>query len=128
MKNYHFIIPLALLLLTLTVPSQTWDGYILCGYGDSYTHGDYDLLVYKLDATGAKQWRKNYGGSEEERDGYIQQTADGGYILIGYGYSYTHGDYDLLVYKLDAAGAKQWRKNYGGTLDDYMKSIGLTYQ
>ena len=128
MKNYLFIIPLALFILTLTVSGQTWDGYILGGDGDSYTHGNRDFLVYKLDAAGAKQWRKNYGSSGYEIGGHIQQTADGGYILAGYGTSYTNGLTDLLVYKLDAAGAKQWRKNYGGAKNDYMKVIGLTYQ
>ena len=52
---------------------------------------------------------------------YIQ---NGGFIMAGYTSSYTHGGSDFLVYKVDAAGAKQWRKNYGGSLSD----LGLCVQ
>ena len=45
----------------------------------------------------------------------MQQTPDGGYIAVGYTDSYTNGENDFLLYKLDAKGAKQWRKNLGGS-------------
>ena len=95
---------------------QTSDGgYAVCGQSYSYTHGSSDFLIYKLDASGAKLWRKNYGGSGHENCINVVQTSDGGYALSGYGDSFTHGMMDLLVYKLDASGAKLWRKNYGGS-------------
>jgi len=93
-------------------------GCIVIGRTYSYTHGGYDILVYKLDETGAKQWRKNYGSADNERGWSVQQTADGGYVLAGYGDS-GEGDYDMVVYKVDAAGTKQWRKYYGGENSDY---------
>ena len=94
---------------------QTADGgYIMAGDGSSYSNGNCDLLVYKVNAAGQKQWRKNYGGAYCEHMGTIQQTGDGGYILGGDSYSYTNGGTDLVVYKLNAAGQKQWRKNFGG--------------
>jgi serine protease len=99
---------------------QTSDGgYIVGGRTTSYGDAE-EFLAYRLDASGNKLWRKNYGGSAGDRGGQIVQTADGGFIIAGYTYSYTHGsgDTDFLVYKVDAAGAKQWRKNYGGSVDD----------
>jgi hypothetical protein len=41
--------------------------------------------------------------------------------------SFTHGvdDKDFLVYKLDASGSKQWRRNYGGAADDKAFAISL---
>jgi len=45
------------------------------------------------------------------------QTSDGGIALAGSSNSYSHdvpGDTDFLVYRLDAAGNKLWRQNYGG--------------
>jgi RHS repeat-associated protein len=47
----------------------------------------------------------------------IQQTADKGYILAGTSFSFTHTSTypDFLIYKLDANGNEQWRKNYGGS-------------
>jgi hypothetical protein len=103
-------------------------GYVFCGVTFSYTNGDDDFIVYKVDAAGKKQWRKNFGGAGTERAYAIEQTSDGGYIVAGRSstYNYTGTDYDFLVYKLDAAGNKQWRKNFGGQYNDYCMSAQQT--
>ena len=107
---------------------QTSDGgYAVCGTSWTYTHGEDDFIVYKLSATGAKEWRKNYGGAFTERGGFIQPTADGGYILCGVSDTYTNGGGDYIVYKLDAAGKKEWRKNYGGFSYDEGRVIRQTF-
>jgi len=94
-------------------------GYILVGNSATYTHGVFDILVYKLDADGQKQWRKNYGGANMDFGISVAPTPDGGYILGGDTYSYGVGMSDLLLYKVDAAGNKQWRKTYGSTGYDF---------
>ena len=108
---------------------QTHDGgYVVAGYTRSYTHGsgDRDFLIYKLDATGAKLWRKNLGGTKEDVAYDIEPTDDGGYVVAGYTRTYTHGSDDFLIYKLDAAGAKQWRKNFGGLGTEYAYGVQVT--
>ena len=110
---------------------QTDDGgYVVSGYTGTYTHGtpgsDGDMILYKLDPSGRKQWRRNYGGVSMEREGYVRRTADGGYILAGSTQTYTHGGDDFLVYKLNASGRKQWRKNYGGIGADTAKDVCQT--
>jgi hypothetical protein len=100
---------------------QTSDGgYALCGQTRSYTHGQTDFLVYRLDPAGAKLWRKNYGGISFERPRRIVQTSDGGFVVSGYTDTYTNGGRDILVYRLNAAGTKLWRKNYGGVMQEYI--------
>jgi len=103
-------------------------GYAFCGATNSYTNGFSDFIVYKIDASGAKQWRKQYGGSYSDDALAIDRTADGGFVVAGWTSTYTHDmagmDYDFLVYKIDAAGAKQWRRNFGGEYAD----IGLSVQ
>ena len=126
MKLFLLITSLVLFISILTVPVQGQSGYVVAGDGNTYSNGNSDLLVYRLDASGAKLWRKNYGGLYSEYGGFIQQTADGGFILAGTSDTYTHGDDDLLVYKLDAAGKKLWRKNYGGQFIDNATSIMQT--
>jgi hypothetical protein len=94
---------------------QTLDGgFVVCGFSETYTHGEEDMIVYRLDAAGNKLWRKNYGGSLEDVASYIVCSSDGGFLLYGHTESYTNGGSDFLVYRLDASGAKLWRKNYGG--------------
>jgi len=106
---------------------QTSDGgYIVAGYTKSYTYGNEDLAIYKMDSNGNKIWFKHYGGSNEDWGYSIQQTSDGGYVIAGHTTSYTHGSYDIAIYKLDSSGNKIWFKHYGGTGSDYSESIQQT--
>ena len=103
---------------------QTADGsYVFIGTTTSYSHGGYDFLVYKVDGSGAKLWRRNLGGSGNEQGYAIEQTPDGGYLVAGYSDTYSNGGEDMLVYKLNAAGVKEWRKNYGGSGNDRAFSL-----
>ena len=91
-------------------------GFIVAGYTSSYIHGtsNIDFLLYKLNAAGNKQWRKNFGGTGNDKAFSVWQNTDGGYVVAGQTYSYSHGKDDFLVYRLDAQGNKLWRKNLGG--------------
>ena len=94
------------------------DGYIVTGETKSFGAGHIDNWVLKLDEDGDIQWQKTYGGTSYETAVSIQQTADGGYIVAGYTYSFGAGSADLWIVKLAASGAVQWQKTYGGTNDD----------
>ena len=106
---------------------QTSDGgYVLAGYTVSFTNGGEDFLVYKLNSSGNKMWRMNFGGTLDDRAHCIRETPDGGFILMGQTYSFTNGGIDFLVYKLDSTGKKIWRKNFGGTENDVGTSVCCT--
>lgn len=115
---------------------QTSDnGYILGGRTGS-NDGDVtnqlglsDFWVVKLDATGTLQWKKNYGGTDNEWFSRIIQTADGGYFMVGttkstngHAASNHNGQDDGLAIKTDALGNVIWSRCYGGTNADYFKS------
>jgi len=103
---------------------QTSDGgYILTGFTKSYTYGDYDIAIYKLNSSGNKVWFKHYGGIDNDRAFSIQQISDGGYVVAGYTESYTHGQTDIAIYKLNSSGNKVWFKHYGGSSYDSAYSI-----
>jgi hypothetical protein len=70
---------------------QTTDGgYILGGYSSSNisgdktenSHGGHDYWIVKIDAVGNIQWQKTIGGSDTDYLRSLQQTTDGGYILV----------------------------------------------
>jgi len=106
---------------------QTSDGgYVVAGYTQSYTYGQDDFSIYKLNSNGNKAWFKHYGGTNNDRGFSIQQTSDGGYIVAGYTTSYTYGGYDFAIYKLNSSGNKVWFKHYGGITDDYGFSVKQT--
>ncbi|MDE2180438.1 MAG: hypothetical protein KGJ40_06285 [candidate division NC10 bacterium] len=58
----------------------------------------------------AEQWAKTYGGTSLDQANSIQQTADGGYIVVGGTGSFGAGRGDVWILKLDATGAIQWQK------------------
>jgi len=106
---------------------QTSDGdYIVAGTSKSYTHGDWDYAIYKLNSSGSKLWFRHYGGTDSDVTQSIQNTSDGGYIVTGHTYSYTYGQNDFAIYKLDSSGNKVWFKHYGGTNYDWGDSIQQT--
>ena len=118
---------------------QTEDGgYIVAGTtssnnGDVFgNHGTVDFWVLKLDSTGSVQWKKPYGGGTDEQASAIQQTADRGYIVVGYTLSNTwdvsgnHGYYDGWLLKLDSMGAIQWQRCLGGSGWDEANDVQQT--
>jgi hypothetical protein len=54
-------------------------------------------------------WQSNFGGSDYDYAESVQQTTDGGYIIVGTTYSYdVNGDFYLV--KTDASGNKTWEQ------------------
>ena len=119
---------------------QTNDGgYIVVGesvspIGDMITnnYGNYDCWVVKLDDVGAVQWQKSLGGSDYDRASAVQQTADGGYIIVGmttsnnFDVSGHYGSYDCWVVKLGSTGVIEWQKPLGGSSAEEGYSIQQT--
>jgi hypothetical protein len=92
----------------------------------SFGAGSNDIFLIKTDAKGNIQWAKTYGGTADDLASSVQQTSDGGYIVVGYTYSFGAGGYDIFLIKTDAKGNIQWAKTYGGATDDGASSVQQT--
>lgn len=101
-------------------------GYAIAGYTAS-NDGDFnikstndsDFLILKYNANDALEWKKNYGGSNDDRANDIIQTNDGGFAVIGIStssdgdVSSNQGNSDFWVVKLDLKGNITWQKSFG---------------
>jgi uncharacterized delta-60 repeat protein len=106
---------------------QTSDGgYVVAGVSTSFGTGSRDAWVLKLNSTGGVDWQKLYNGSNYDEADSVQQTADGGYIVAGYTYSFGAGNDDVWVLKLNATGGTEWQKSYGGSGYDGARSVQQT--
>lgn len=120
---------------------QTNDGgYIISGVSDTNNNGSfnnpnngyYDFCVIKLDNTGTTSWQKFYGTIKYD-DGYsIQQTSDGGYIIVGVTQSASAPannfgvDSDAKIIKTDASGNVLWSRVIAGTGNDFAVAAKIT--
>lgn len=105
-------------------------GYILASYSFSNdgdvtgNHGKSDIWLVKISDTGAIQWQKTIGGSQEEMASQIFQTNDSGYLLSCITLSQDgdvdlhYGKGDLWVLKLSNSGEIQWQKTLGGSEEE----------
>lgn len=91
----------------------TNDGnYMIIGSTDSWSQ-DHNFYLIKIDPAGNVLWSKELGGSANDFGSSIQQTPDGGYMILGTSYSFGAGG-DALQIKTDASGNAAWQNNFGG--------------
>ncbi len=84
-------------------------------------HGVGEFWGTKLDANGNLQWRRYFGGTNNDRAHGVVQADDGGYVMAGFSesddfdISNTKGSYDFWVVKVDKNGSMLWESSFGGT-------------
>lgn len=100
----------------------TSDGnYVVTGYISYRTGVERYVYLIKIDRDGNLLWSKTYGGSRWDEGHSVQQTADGGFIIVGktnsFG-SFTPTYSNVYLIKTDANGDTLWTKNFGEIYDD----------
>lgn len=83
-------------------------------------------LISPICANAVITFEKTFGGAECDRGYSVQQTTDGGYIIVGITESFGAGDFDVYLIKTDSLGDTLWTKTFGGTDYDEGSSIQVT--
>ncbi len=100
-------------------------GYIMCGYRDQIASGR-DFHLVKTDFAGAVLWTKTYGGPAEDVAHAVEQTPDGGYIVVGETQSFGFGGSDVWMLRLDANGDSLWSWAFLSPNDEVGYGVALT--
>jgi len=102
------------------------NGFIVGGYTNSIGAGNLDYFLIKTDNVGDSLWTRTYGGTSSEFCYVVEQTADEGYIMAGYGFSFGHGSLDCYMVKTNSDGDTLWTRSYGGSHQDDAYDLKLT--
>lgn len=95
-------------------------------------HGVGEFWVHKIDANGILQWRKYFGGTNNDRSYAAVEVANGDYVLVGTSESTDvdirnpRGGYDIWVIKIDNNGNLIWEQSFGGRETDGANAVIFT--
>jgi len=109
----------------LDVTASNGDGNDFTAPGNNNTratlHGVGEFWGHKLDANGNKEWRRYFGGTNNDRAYATVQADDGGILMVGasesndFDISDPKGSYDFWAVRLDASGNLVWERSFGGS-------------
>lgn len=109
----------------IALERTTDGGYVAAGDTNSSGAGGTDMWVLKLTSAYAVEWQRTYGSTRWEGPAVIQQTNDGGYILVG-AHALAPPGLDMgdaLLLKLDATGQISWHRQFGTAYTDHPDAI-----
>tara|TARA_S200000501_G_scaffold236919_1_gene222099 strand:+ start:1823 stop:3847 length:2025 start_codon:yes stop_codon:yes gene_type:complete len=101
-------------------------GFAITGMTRSLGDSNGDMWLIKVNANGQMEWERTYGGDYTEYGRTIQQTVDGGYIIIGQIESFALGYNDAYLIKTDAQGNEMWSQTFGGQGTDQGRQVVST--
>ena len=71
-------------------------------------------------------WEQTFGGANDEVGWDVQNTDDGGYIVVGSIGSISNYENDIYLIKTDQNGQELWSQTFGGAGDEVGRSIQKT--
>lgn len=94
---------------------------LVTGTSGSFSQGNADAFLLKLNKYGTYQWSIPYGGNENDASYEMVHVPNVGVYLIGSSNSWSGGGYDTYVAFVSENGALQWQRTYDG--DDWEQGV-----
>ena len=102
------------------------DGYYVGGSTESFGAGNFDYYLIKTNSNGDTLWTRTYGGNKFDQLVEMVVNNDSGITLVGQSKSYSSGNYDMLMIRIDKNGNLVWAKNYYQLTDNVGYAIQRT--
>jgi hypothetical protein len=85
-------------------------------------------LVYllRMNEDGVKLWSTIFDIRHESYGRSVQETKDGGFIILGYTKRRTRGKHDMYILRTDSKGKVLWEKSFGKSADDFGHAVKVT--
>ena len=109
-----------------SVQQTTDGGYIICGTTFSTDSGNRDVYIIKTDGNGTEQWSQTFGGTDSDYGNSIEQTLDGGYIIVGVTFSSGFLAKGIYFIKTDSFGDSLWTLTLGVSGNDEGNTVQQT--
>lgn len=84
------------------------------------------LTAGNADVAQAAEWDSTYGGANDDQGQCVQQTYDGGYIIVGERESGGRTGIDIYLIKTDSSGNTVWTQTFARVFDDYGECVQQT--
>ncbi|MBW2171742.1 MAG: hypothetical protein JRF69_07140, partial [Deltaproteobacteria bacterium] len=107
-----------------TVQQTSDGGYAVVANTGSFGTGSNDIWMLKLNTDFSVAWEKTYGGTGNENVAAMQQTQDGGYIVVGKSASWSTNTFWIL--KLASNGTLSWQRRYTRNEQNQASSVRET--
>src|ERR1035437_858587 len=109
-----------------SVQKTTDGGYIMVGYIQGVTGDTTSVYLVKTNVYGDTLWTRTFGENNESEGKCVQQTTDGGYVIVGETQDFGAGYYDVYLIKTNSSGDTLWTRTYGGIGRDEGWSVQQT--
>lgn len=106
----------------------TMQGSFSAGATSLTSAGGYDVLLLRLQPSGAPLWAQRFGSAQDDAASSVASALSGDVAVTGYfsgpasfGGNQLNplGGADIFLARYDAAGKHQWAQRHGGPLDDF---------
>jgi hypothetical protein len=98
--------------------------YMVAGYTDPTSAGNYRFLLMKITPDGNLVWNQTYGG-DGSQEAHSMTSASDGYIIVGDTQT-SNANIHALVLKVDFNGTQLWAKTVGGKNADSPSCVTLS--
>ncbi|KYK24046.1 hypothetical protein AYK21_06135 [Thermoplasmatales archaeon SG8-52-2] len=86
-----------------------------------------DVWLLGIDENGIIVWNNTFGGAKPDWGLEVIQDDYGDYVIVGYTFSFGHGDADIWLIKANETGEELWNKTFGGGGYDTAGDVIQTY-